>query len=106
MSKETIEQIRATEAEADRLISHAETQAAEMKSEAAAAGRARCEAAEKEVAEMLKAILSDALKQADAQTAKTLKQADAEANEIAKRAESGRAAAEAIVIGGVEAKCR
>lgn len=106
MSKETMDQIRAAEEEADRLISHTEKLAEEMKSEAVAAGRARCEAAEKEVAKMLTAALADAKKQADAQTAKTLKQADAEANEIAKRAESGRAAAEAIVIGGVEAKCR
>ena len=106
MSKETIEQIRAAEAEADRLISEAETFAAQMKSEAAIAGKARCEDAEKEVAKMLNAALADARRQAEKQTAQTLKQADAEANEIAKRAESGRAAAEAIVIGGLEAKCR
>lgn len=106
MSKETIEKIKAAEQEADRLIAQAETLAAQMKSEAATAGKARCEAAEKEVEKMLSKALSDARKRAETQTAETLKQADAEANEIAKRAESGRVAAEAIVIGGVEAKCR
>lgn len=106
MSKETMEQIRMAEAEADRLIADAESRAARMKSDAVAEGRAICAAAEKAVAVQMESALETARKQADDLTAKAFEEANREADGIAKIAERGRKAAEAIVIGGLEAKCR
>ncbi len=106
MSKETMDRIREAEAQADRLIADAEAQATRMKADAEAAGRERCREAEASAAETLKAMLEAAHKQADEQTAGTLDAAHREAESVAEKAERGRAAAERIVIGGLEAKCR
>ena len=106
MSKETMDRIREAEAQADRKIADAEAQAAKWKAEAEAAGRKVCENAEKSAASDLNASLEQARNQAQALTKEALDLAAREAETISANAEQARAAAERIVIGGLEAKCR
>lgn len=106
MSKETMEQIKAAEAEANRLIADAEECAAQMKADAVAAGRARLEAAEKGFVKNTETALKTARKDAEKSAAKVFEEARREADEISEAAERRKAEAEAVVIGGLEAKCR
>lgn len=106
MSKETMEQIRAAETEANRLIADAEACAEQMKADAVAAGRERLDAAEKELLKKTETALKNARKDAEKSTAKEYETAGRDADEIAEAAERRKAEAIAVVIGGLEAKCR
>ena len=82
MSKEILDKIRESEAEADRIV------------------------AEAEVAAALKKALETAKTQADSLTADAVQASQAEADAVAVAASAKMETAVQIVIGGLEAKCR
>lgn len=106
MSKEILEEIRASEAEADRIVAEAEQKASQMRAEAEAAGQKKCEAAEAEAAAALKKALEAAGKQAQAITDEAVKASQTEIDAEAAAANARMEDAVQIVIGGLKAKCR
>ena len=106
MSKETINQIREAEAQADRIIAQAEAKAAEMRAQAEAEGKELCRKTEETVAAEMAATMTQIREKTEERAGQLLELANEEAEAIAEASKLNRKMAEKLVIRGLDAKCR
>ena len=106
MSKETIEQIREAEAQADRIIAQAEEKAAKMRAAAEAEGKELCRKTEETVTAEMSAALEQIRQKTEEHASQLLEAANGEAEAIAEASKLNRKMAEKLVIRGLDAKCR
>ena len=106
MSKETIFKIREAETEAARIVADAEAQAERMIREAREAGARLCDETEREVTSRLAEMSEQIRQKTEEHMARVLEEGAAEADELEEKVKLTRRAAEKLVIGGLEAKCR
>ena len=106
MSKETFFKIREAEAEAERIVAHAQAESDRMRQEAEAAGKALCETTRREVSQELASMNEQLRIRAQEHTERVIAETKEETDAIAQKVRLTRRSAEKIVIGGLEAKCR
>ncbi len=106
MSKETIFKIREAEAEAERILAEAEAEAKRMLADARENAERLCGATEREISEELNQMTEQIRVKTLEHVSRVTEEANAEADALEEQVKLTRRAAEKIVIGGLEAKCR
>lgn len=106
MSRESIWKIKEIEEEAERIVGDARRRAQEIVAAAEAEGRETCERVERETSVELSAMLEKIHERTVLLTERTEETCAEESAALRERVALRRRAAEKIIIGGVERKCR
>ena len=106
MSRESINAIKQTEQEAERIVREAQQKAAQMVADAEANGAALCESTEAETIAAAKAVIGQLREKAENMRERLETEAKQEAGEIVRQASLRKRSAEKIVIRGLASKCR
>ena len=106
MSKETIDQIKEAEAQADRIIAQAEAKAAKMRAAAEEEGKELCRKTEETATAEMTATLAELRKKTEKRADQLSDLANEEAEAIAEASKLNRKVAEKLIIRGLDAKCR
>lgn len=106
MSRESINAIKQTELEAERILREAQQKAAQMVADAEANGAALCESTEAETIAAAKAVIGQLREKAENMRERLETEAKQEAGEIVRQASLRKRSAEKIVIRGLASKCR
>ncbi len=106
MSRESIQKIKETEQEAERIVSEAQARAQQMIADAERNGQALCERTEAETVAAAKDVMLQLQERSNALRTRMSEEAQEEANELKRQASLRRRSAEKIVIRGLTSKCR
>ena len=106
MSRESINAIKQTEQQAERILREAQEKAAKMVADAEARGAALCENTETETVAAAKEVIVQLRERAETMRERLDTEAKEEAAEIVRQASLRKRSAEKIVIRGLASKCR
>mgnify|MGYP002510556066 CR=1 FL=1 len=106
MSRESINAIKQTEQQAERILREAQEKAAKMVADAEARGAALCENTETETVAAAKDVIVQLRERAETMRERLDTEAKEEAAEIVRQASLRKRSAEKIVIRGLASKCR
>ena len=106
MSRESIQKIKQTEADAERIVREAQARAQQMVADAERNGQELCQRTEEETVTAAKVVMAQLQERAESMQTRLAEEALQEVEELKRQASLRHRSAEKIVIRGLTSKCR